>query len=172
MQNLLNGRINMSEELVNRLVTEFTEGTEYAKQFRVTLAGADKAVIAIQKPIHDVNGVSLFLTGVWHNQNETAIQFKVDDVTTSSLLMKPLISVLKNKFMGWLLQKIVASKLPPGIQCSVNGATIKLEIRKWLQNKDASAIVFPVLGKLIDTMEISSARIDPGEVVVETKIVG
>ena len=170
MAYLLSGKISMTEEFVNRLITELTKGTEYADQFHVSLVGGNKVAVELRKPICDVDGVSLTLSGVQHNLQQTLIQFKLDDVTTKSILMKPLIGMLKSKLISWVLQKVGAIKMRSGIQVSVSGETINLEIREWLQRTEAGSLDFPVLGKLIDTMEIVSARIDSGEVIVEAKV--
>ena len=172
VKNLLSGRINITQELVNKLVCEFTNGTEYAGQFQVILLGTDKAVLRMNKPLYDVDEVALHLDGVRHNRKETVFQFKIGEVTTKNILMKPLVGVLKSKLLSWFLQKIGSVRLPSGIEISVNGEIIQLEIRKWLENTNIGALEFAVVGKIIDTLEIVSARIDQGELVVETKIVG
>ena len=172
MQNLLSGRIHISQELVNKLVYEFTNGTEYAEKFQVILIDADKAALRMTKPLYDVDEVALHLDGVRHNRKETNIQFKIGEVATKNRLMKPLVGVLKSKLLKWVLQKIGSVKLPSGIEISVNGEIIQLEIRKWLENTYFGTLEFAVVGKLIDTIEIVSARIDEAELVVETKIVG
>ena len=170
MKNLLSGRINITQELVNKLVNEFTNGTEYAGQFQVILIDANKAALRLTKPLYDVDEVSLQLDDVNHNRKKTNIQFRIGEVTTKNKIMKPLVGVLKSTLLKWVLQKIGSVKLPSGIEISVNDEIIQLEIRKWLENTYFGTLEFAVVGKLIDTIEIVSARIDEAELVVETKI--
>ena len=172
MKNLLSARINITQELVSKLVCEFTNGTENAGQFLVIMHGTDKVILQMEKPIYDVDEIALHLDDVRHNLKETVIQFKIGEVATKNKLMKPLIGVLKSKLLSWFLQKSGSVRLPSGIVVSVNGEIIQLEIRKWLENTNIGALEFAVVGKLIDTIEIVSAQIDEAELVVETKIVG
>ena len=172
MQSLIDAQVRLSEVFVNKLVREFSEGTRYEKQFTVILVGDDKLIIRTAIPIYDIDEITLHLGFIKHNQQETNIQFQVGMVTTKNILLKPLIAVMKSKLSSWLIEKIGVGRLPAGVNIAINGEKVQLEIRKFLQKSRVGTLEYPILGRLIDTVEVVSVKIGQGEVLVVTKAVG
>ena len=171
MQSLMDAQVRLSEVFVNKLVREFSEGTRYEKQFTVILAGDDKLIIRTAIPMYDIDEITLHFDFINHNQQETNIQFQVGKVITKNILLKPLIAVMKSKLSSWLLEKIGSGRLPAGVNIAVNGEKVQLEIRKFLQKSRVGTLEYPILGRLIDTVEVVSVKIGQGEVLVVTKAV-
>ena len=169
MQDLLSGRISLSEVFVNKILAEFTDGTEYEKEVSIVLVGEDRVTIKVKKPLFNISEVSLKLEKVIHDRTATTVQFRVGEVGSNNFLVKPAVVALKSKLLSWFVQRIGTAHLPKGIRIVVNGDQIFVEMRQWLHSTKVGSMEMPVIGKILETARISSARIAQGEMVVEMR---
>ena len=172
MKSLFSSQINVSEELINRTLKEFAEGTEYEAQFQLILEGSDEVTIKMTKPYKGIDEIRVRIEEINHNQIETKIRVSVGDVATKNISLKALIMLGKSRFVSGIVEMIGCTRLPRGVNLTVNGEKIQLEVRKWLQTTKVGELEFPVAGRLIDTVEIASVRINRGEAFVIMRMVG
>ena len=170
MQDLLSGRVRFSEVLVNRLLTEITNGTEFEGAFSVGLIGEDTVNIKLTKPIYSIHAVNLRLERVSHDSEETTVQFRVGEVVSDNILAKPMVHVLKSKVLSWLVQKSGAKRLPKGMGIEVNGDQIRVEMRQMLRSTALGEIQLPAVGNVLETVRLSEVQVLQGEIVIDISL--
>ena len=170
MQDLLSGRIKLSEVFVNKLVRELTSDTECSGLFTIVLAGEDTVKIRFTKPMYSVKEVALHLEKVRHDCNTTQIQLRIGEVTAESLFVKPLVNMLKSRFTSWMVQIAGTIFLPKGIHTVVKADQIVIEMRQWLRKTAVGELQLPVIGNLLEATRVLSAQISHGEIIIDTSV--
>ena len=166
MQDLLSGQIKLSEVLVNRLIEE----TEYGAVFRVILVGDDTVNIKFAKPICSISEVALRMEKLRHDTEGTMAQFRVEEVVSKNIFVKPLFGALKSKLIWWLVPKTGSARLPKGIRVEVSDDRIAVEMRQWLRATAIGETQFPVVETLLETSRVSSFKILKGAIVLDISL--
>ena len=167
MQDLLSGQIRLSEVFVNRCVDE----TEFKGMLSIILVGEDTVIIKFTESIYSISAVSLRLENIRHDSVETSVQFRVGNVVSKNLLAKPLVVIMKNRFLSWLVQIIGSVNLPTGIIVSVKGEEIKLEMQQWFLNTSIGKMDMPIIGNVFKKTKVTLVKFHKGEIVIDTAIV-
>ena len=171
MQDLLRGQIHLSELLINKMLTEFTNGTEYEGNVSIVLVGEGRVHVQLANPIYRIKELELQLIEFRHDPENTIVQLRVGEVLSNSILTKPLTKALKWKILSGVVQKIGAAYLPEGIQLlDIQGDEIAININQWIRSAIGESLFLPVVGNFLEVAQLSSVKILEGEVAVTVNV--